>query len=101
MSASKIAHDRILEIYSRYPKKLGKSAGMRTAITQCKTPEKLELLDQAVTNYIAHIAKEGTERQYIMYFSTFMSQWRDWLDSDVGTVHSTTIDLNGIDFDPK
>lgn len=86
-------------IYSLYPRKMGKSQGFKSALAQCKKPGDLELLEKAVTNYMAYLIKEGTEKQYVLYFSTFMNQWRDWLEKDTGTVTEVKLDLSGIKFE--
>lgn len=94
----KAIHDKILETYALYPRKMGKSAGVSKAIRQCKTYDDAILLGRAVVRYIMHITQESTEKQYILYFSTFMNQWRDWLEPETGSVIQTKVDLNGLGF---
>lgn len=91
---------RLEEIYKTYPKKLGKSQGMKTARSQCKTEAKLNLLAFAVENYIKHIHDNGTHPQFIMYFSTFMNQWQDWTDPDQGKV-TMAVKCVGPELDPE
>lgn len=95
----KSVHQRVEEIYALYPKKMGKSAGFRKAVVKCKTEVELARLEQAVANYIVHIIKNGTEPRFILYFSTFMNDWEDWLDPETGTVAKSDVDLSGIKFD--
>lgn len=90
---------RLEMLYAKYPRKRGKSIGMKKVVAQCKTEEDLLLLEQAIANYRKNLIKEGTESKFVMYFSTFMTQWRDWLDEDVGTVEEMKVDLSGINFD--
>lgn len=94
-----IADKMIADIYKKFPRKMGKTQGMRTVRTQCKTKESIEQLSLAVDNYLAHITTEGTEKQYILYFSTFMNQWRDWLDPETGSVVKPEISLSGLGFE--
>jgi hypothetical protein len=91
--------ERLAAIYEKYPRKMGKSAGWKTAIAQCKTMGDLDQLELAISHYCAYVKREGTERQYILYFSTFMHQWRDWLDSDTGSVIEEKLDLSDLGFE--
>lgn len=92
---------KLADIYTLYPRKMGKTPGYKTAHAQCKTLEDLSLLEFAVKNYLAHLKREETEKDYILYFSTFMHQWRDWIEDDVGSVLDIKgrADLTGIEFD--
>lgn len=98
-SKKKDIHDKILKAYDLYPRKMGKSAGMTKALHQCKTFKDACDLEIAVSRYIAYVVSEGTERQYIMYFSTFVNQWRDWLDAETGTTAQVKTDLTGLGFE--
>lgn len=73
-------------LYKKYPRKEGKQKGLLTCKAQIKTLEDYECLDLAIGRYVAHIAKNATEPRFIKQFSTFMTSWRDWLDSETGTV---------------
>lgn len=66
-------------IYARYPRKDGKTAGMKIA---AKLPASdLPALARAVDNFAARMRDEGREREHIKQFSTFMNCWRDYLDA--------------------
>lgn len=95
----KTKNGRIAEVYAIYPRKLGKSAGMKKAMGQCKTMAEVNKLEIAVKNYIAHITREGTEPKFILYWSTFLNGWRDWLDPETGTTVTQKLDLSGIKFE--
>lgn len=100
MAGHKKEHqDRLKGIYEKYPRKMGKSAGWKTAIAQCKNMDDLDQLETAISNYCSYITRERTERQYILYFSTFMHQWRDWLDPDIGSVAEAGLDLSDMGFE--
>jgi uridine kinase len=66
-----------LEAYNSYPKKIGKSEGIKRLVRDVKNKGDVDLLNKAIANYSAHVA--GKEEQYIKQFSTFASSWRDWL----------------------
>jgi len=69
-------------IYQEYPRKEGKTPGMRVALRQIKNEEDLTNLAQSVENYAKR--KKGVEKKYLLMFGTFMNQWRDWLDPNHG-----------------
>ncbi len=73
------------DIYSVYPKKEGKSDGLKICKREIKTLLDLDLLRSAVARYRKHCEDSKIEKKFIKHFSTFMNQWRDWLDPDVGT----------------
>lgn len=100
---NKQAQERLDELYKLYPRKQGKSQGYKTALTQCPTLEDMALLEKAIVNYMIHLTKQGTEKEYVLYFKTFMNQWRDWLDPDHGsiTLPSFKVLLEGVTFDPE
>ena len=75
---------RLEEIYKQYPRKLGKSQGMRKAQKEIQTVFELDDLQMAIANYKAHLERENVSAKYVLYFSTFMNQWRDWLDEGQG-----------------
>ena len=83
---SEVSHSQLEELYSIYPRKEGKSQGLKIAHAQIKTLEHLGLCRAALENYKAHLIKTNKEAQYIKHFATFMNHWRDWLDRDHGNV---------------
>lgn len=74
-------------VYQEYPRKDGKQEGLKICKAKIKTPEAFEHLLSAVRRYRAHCEREGTEKQYIKHFSTFMQgdKWKDWLEPDAGS----------------
>ncbi len=75
-----------LSLYNKYPRKLGKTAGLRVCKNAIKTPEALLAAHSAIDRYVAHIKANKTEPQFIKQFSTFMNNWEDWLDESTGSV---------------
>lgn len=69
-------------VYRKYPRKKGKTPGMKKLKTDIKTPEDLQNLEKAIVRYCQ---SPDVQRGYVMNFDTFARQWRDWLDEDAGT----------------
>lgn len=73
------------EIYSIYPKKVGKKRGWSKLKTILNKDSAFENLKTAISNYTEHCAKNKTEPKFIKQFDTFLGCWEDWLDSTTGT----------------
>lgn len=73
-------------IYAKYPRKQGKSLGMKKCKAQIKTAVRFDLLNKALGNFASYHRRMGTEPQFLPHFSTFMTSWEDWLAQDAGTV---------------
>jgi len=70
---------QIEQIYANhYPRKVGKSRGIDKLSKQIKSDDDLNKLQLAVNNYSNHV--KDSEMQYIKQFSTFASEWKDWID---------------------
>lgn len=79
---SRITETQILEIYKLYPRKRGKTPGIKKALKEIKTLEDLKKLEIAVCNYRTQCMEDETESRYMMHFSTFMGQWEDFVEMD-------------------
>lgn len=66
-------------IYKSFPRKLGKTSGIKWLKAHIKTLEKYSLLAQAVDNYAKHCDENVTEIKFILHFSTFVRRWEDWI----------------------
>jgi len=75
-------------VYKDYPRKEGKSPGMRTLKAQIKTAQDLSDLHAAVMRYRDNCKAKGKEQDFILLWSTFANQWRDWLDPETGQAES-------------
>lgn len=73
-------------LYKKYPRKEGKQRGLKICKVQVKTIQEFHDLSGAINRYAEHVKKSGTDSRYIKHFSTFMGEWRDWLDSETGTI---------------
>lgn len=67
-------------LYKKYPRKEGKSRGLKICKTQIKTREDYEKLSQAIDNYTSHTRTRVKDSTFIKHFSTFMGEWRDWVN---------------------
>lgn len=74
--------------YQEYPRKQGKTPGLKVARREIKTQEDLAHLRLAIKNYATNCERHKTERAFIKLFSSFMSEWRDWLDPETGNARS-------------
>lgn len=72
--------DALENAYLEYPRKKGKSAGFKKAMAEFKTTEDLENLQKSIKNYKAQLVADKTEAKFVKHFSTFMSEWKDWLN---------------------
>lgn len=87
LTASEIS-EGLESVYKTYPRKEGKTKGLAKLKTQIKTPEDLEHLKAAVKNYRAKLESSGTETEFIKHFSTWVGEWRDWIDPETGTIRA-------------
>jgi len=70
--------------YASYPRKDGKTAGMKILVRDL-APEDYPLLLAAVNAYAKKVRDEKTEKRFVKHWSTFAGVWRDWLEPDAGT----------------
>jgi hypothetical protein len=82
-------------IYSAYPKKVGKAAGVKKLQTIIKTDETYNKVMQGVINYGKHCKEENTDIKYIKQFSTFVNgeHWEDEYLSQYENQENKTIEL--------
>ena len=68
--------------YTLYPKKMGKSNGIKRLMRgQHKISlEEVPLLEESIRKYTEQVDAHGTDKQYIKHFDTFVSCWRDFLE---------------------
>lgn len=78
-------------VYASYPRKVGKSLGIKKCKSQIKTKMDYEALFLAIKRFKEYHRTRGTLPEYIPHFSTFMTSWSDWLEEGHGG-----IDLSGM-----
>lgn len=67
-------------IYKGFPRKRGKTPGLKTCSKEIKTQEDFDNLKKSVCNFSIAMKKENRAMDRIIYFSTFMNQWRDHIE---------------------
>lgn len=82
--------------YQKYPRKEGKTPGMKRLAREIRSQKDFDDLNKAVENYAR--AKEGKDKDYIKLFSTFVAEWRDWVDSrpESPTINTVPLKLEEI-----
>jgi len=78
-------------VYRLFPKKEGKTRGLEYLAKKAPLGDANYLadLETAAVNYSEHVRKAGTDRKYIKLFSTWVTEWRDWLDPQTGKMKFT------------
>jgi len=88
-----------LEIYKKYPRKEGKQVGINRAKREIKTPADFQALSKAVDRYLEHAKQNATEKRFLKMFSTFIGEWRDWLEPDAGAGQDFSKAKDKLDYD--
>jgi hypothetical protein len=66
-------------LWSDYPRKRGREKAFDHFVAQIRTPEDLEAIRSAVSNYRLEIQILGCEERYVMHGATFFNRrWRDY-----------------------
>jgi len=74
-------HDFDFEtLYKKYPRKEGKTLGMKICGNQILSQADFDRLSKAVDKYAAMCRKDKTEKKYTLQFGTFMGRWTDYAD---------------------
>lgn len=67
-------------LYARFPRKEGKREGMNACRRKIRTQGDYEAFAAAVDGYAAKVRAEGTERRYMLHWSTFVNgRWEDYV----------------------
>lgn len=77
------AHFDLEALYQKFPKKMGKAEGLKKLKKEVKSQDDFDAVLRAIDKFKAH--HKQTDPQFIPYFSTFVSTWRDWLDPRTGS----------------
>lgn len=67
------------QLWKKYPNKQGRKDALRHYISARKKKVSYEIIDKGIDNYIEHIQRVGTQKQYIMHGSTWFcgEHWND------------------------
>jgi hypothetical protein len=74
------APDMAAEVYALYPRKEGKTPGLKKLRPQLKTAADGEAAKIAVKNYAASVAHR--EIGHVKLFSSWVSEWQDWISPE-------------------
>lgn len=89
--------EQIGEVYQSYPRKIGKTLGIKKLLKEIKSETDLVDLKKAIENYKQLCISNQTEPQFIKHFSTFAACWRDYLEVEVSSsvkkIDSIVMDL--------
>lgn len=69
------------EIYKNYPRKMGKARGLKILSRIIKNQLQYDRFKASAKNYALYCKKENIAPQFIMHFSTFVSNYEDWVTS--------------------
>lgn len=72
------------DFWDKYPRKMGKTLAAKRFKSKIKKQSDYELLMQAVDRYNQYISNLNIKREYIKHGSTWMGEWEDWLEIDIG-----------------
>lgn len=71
--------------YEMYPRKVGKTKGLKKLAKEIRSQEDFDCLLVAIRHYSgSREVRDG----YVRHFSTFVNDWRDWVDPESGTTVS-------------
>ena|SRR3990167_54228 len=68
------------EIWSKYPKPIGKKNAMRHFNVSVKNEHDLAEIKLALNNYIRYIKDNNIENKYIKHGSTWFNNWKEWVE---------------------
>lgn len=70
-------------VYKLYPRRVGKTPGLKWLKSNVKTATDYAALMAAVKYYAQYCVNCKFEEQYIKHFSTWVKEWRDWTTENV------------------
>jgi len=84
-----------LLIYNEYPRKEGKTMGLKRLKQTIKTKEKFDLLFNAVRAFRAQCENERREHRFIPLFSTWVNRWEDYIPSgETGSIKQDELPMD-------
>jgi len=70
--------------WGKYPRKMGKTLAAKRFKSKIKKESDYNLLMQALDRYNQYVSSSNIQREYIKHGSTWMGEWEDWLENDIG-----------------
>lgn len=77
-------------IYENYPRKVDKFGGLKKCKTQITSQKKYDDLGRAIEKYKNFCAENGYTGKYVKNFNSFMTNWPQWLENDMGECNIDT-----------
>lgn len=77
-------------VYRRFPRREGKSRGLKKLKSEIRTLADFEQLVVSVENYAA--SRRGEDPKFTKHFSTWVAEWRDWIEMPSVTTPVRIID---------
>lgn len=74
-------------VYAAFPKQVGKKKGISRLKAQIRTQEDFVAVTLACANYVAYCQRQKLEHRFIKHFSSWTSEWEDWIDKSHGNGH--------------
>jgi hypothetical protein len=74
------------KVYNLYPRKKGKSAGLRWLKRHVRSSSRFDLVMEAVQNFANECNNRGTDENFIPYFSSWCPQFEDYINETGGGV---------------
>jgi hypothetical protein len=83
--SKKVIQQHLDQIYSKYPRKLGKAGGMAVLGKAIITQADVDALSKAMTNFVKDVELNETPEGFVPYFSTWVGPfdkqaWPDYVD---------------------
>lgn len=72
------------DFWSGFPRKIGKGKVAKAYLREITSGTSHEALCRARDRYRGYLEEHKTESRFIKHGSTFMNEWRDWDDPEVG-----------------
>lgn len=70
-------------LYAAYPRKRGKTPGLKWLKVHCKSKTKFDLLMKCIENYSTQLRVEGTADEFVLHFGTFLKRHEDFKVTEV------------------
>lgn len=67
-------------LYQAYPRKVGKTKGIEKLKKIIKSESDYQNVKTSIENYAGLVKAEQTDKKYIKHFSSFISNWEDYLE---------------------
>ena len=77
--------------WKQYPRKMGKTLAAKRFKSKIKKQSDYDLLMKALDRYNQYVSNSNIQREYIKHGSTWMGEWEDWLENDIGDAKQQSV----------